>query len=126
VISSAGQKGFVRETGCFNNVHILKEIIRSSKGRSGPTAIQLDITKVFDTNGDIIPSSAAESTLCYAGGLVSPWSGLQHRDLVDQVEATFERIWRAELKPHQTFTLISTHTLLQGQSAGSVMGIEVK
>ena len=30
-------------------------------------------------NGDRVPSSATDSTLCYLGGHVSPWSGLQHR-----------------------------------------------
>ena len=42
---------------------------------------------------------------------MSPWSGLQHRDLVDQLEATFERVRRAYLKPHQNLNLISTHIL---------------
>jgi hypothetical protein len=31
VISSPRQKGFVHETGCFNNVHILNETIRAAK-----------------------------------------------------------------------------------------------
>ena len=257
---SARQKGFVHEAGCFNNVHTLNEILRSAKSRSGLTAIQLDITKAFDTiphdaieaalsrlglplgvresilnaykslsttiehggsrievpikrgvkqgdplspfifnaildplleqlelmkgfqvrnsehisalafaddlilvatekadaeallqhtekylcdlgmsiaaekctsftiikakdswyitdpglhlgNGDRVPSSAADSTLCYLGGHVSPWSGLQYRDLVGQLEATFERVRRAQLKPHQKLALISTHIL---------------
>ena len=62
-------------------------------------------------NGDGVPSSTADSTLCYLGGHVSPWSGLQHRDLVDQLEGTFERVRRAQIKPHQKLTLITTHIL---------------
>ena len=44
-------------------------------------------------------------------GHVSPWSGLQYKDLVGQLEATFERVRRAQLKPHQKLTLSSTHIL---------------
>jgi hypothetical protein len=41
----------------------LNEIIRSAKGRSGLTAIQLYIRKVFDT----IPHKAIEAALCRLG-----------------------------------------------------------
>ena len=44
------QKGFVCETGCFNNVHILSELLRHSKeGRKALVAVVLDINKAFDT-----------------------------------------------------------------------------
>jgi hypothetical protein len=45
---SPRQKGFVHEAGCFNS-HILNEVIKASKTESGLTAVQLDITKAFDT-----------------------------------------------------------------------------
>jgi hypothetical protein len=49
------QKGFVCETGCFNNVHILSELLRHSKeGHKALVAVVLDINKAFDT----IPHSA--------------------------------------------------------------------
>jgi len=34
-------------------------------------------------NGDEIPHSAADSSLRYLGGHISPWSGLQYKDIVD-------------------------------------------
>jgi hypothetical protein len=46
---SPRQKGFVSEAGCFNNVHILKEIIRFAKSNEGLIGIQLDVSKAFDT-----------------------------------------------------------------------------
>jgi len=255
---SPRQKGFVREAGCFNNVHILNEIIRAAKKKKGLVAIQLDIAKAFDTvphkaveaalkrlglpmgvresimnsykdlttaieyagskievpllrgvkqrdplspfifnaiidplledleqmkgymideshylsalafaddlillasskekalsllhrtesfltnlgmriaaekcasfeikttkdswyiaspdlsltNGDKIPSSAADSTLCYLGGHISPWSGLQYEALVAKLETTLERCRSAQLKPHQKLSLTATY-----------------
>jgi ribosomal protein S15P/S13E len=46
---TARQKGFVDEAGCFNNVHILNETLKLGKKRSGLVAVQLDISKAFDT-----------------------------------------------------------------------------
>jgi hypothetical protein len=46
---SPRQKGFVSEAGCFNNIHILNEVIRAAKSREGMVGIQLDISKAFDT-----------------------------------------------------------------------------
>jgi hypothetical protein len=43
------QKGFVDEAGCFNNAHILNETLKLGKKRSGLVAVQLDISKPFDT-----------------------------------------------------------------------------
>ena len=60
-------------------------------------------------NGDKIPNSAADSTLCYLGGHISPWSGLQYEDLVAQLETTLERCRSAQLKPHQKLSLTTTH-----------------
>jgi hypothetical protein len=257
---SPRQKGFVHETGCFNNVHILNEVIRAAKVRNGLVAIQLDIAKAFDTvphkaidaalkrlglptyvresimnsynslsttieyagqksevplkrgvkqgdplspfifnaimdpllqqleemkgyvidkshnlsalafaddlillatakdqalnllhhtesylkslgmriaaekcasfeirttkdswyianpdlrlaNGDKIPSSAADSSLCYLGGHISPWSGLQYKDIVGELTTTLERCRSAQLKPHQKLSLTSTHLI---------------
>jgi len=42
VVSSPRQKGFVNETGRFNNVHILNETIKAAKAKNGLVAIQLD------------------------------------------------------------------------------------
>jgi hypothetical protein len=52
----------MRETGCLNNVHILNEIIKADK-RRGLVAIQLDITKAFDT----IPHLSTDAALKYLG-----------------------------------------------------------
>jgi hypothetical protein len=60
---SPRQKGFVHDTGCFNNVHIFNEILKSAKRRKGLTAIQLDITKAFDT----IPHESIEAALGHLG-----------------------------------------------------------
>ena len=43
------QKGFVNEQGCYNNVHILGEILRHSKIGNGLVAVQLDVSKAFHT-----------------------------------------------------------------------------
>jgi len=39
IFFSPRQKGFVHETGCFNNVHILNETIRAAKRKNGLVAI---------------------------------------------------------------------------------------
>jgi hypothetical protein len=62
-------------------------------------------------NVDKIPNSAADSTLCYLGGHISPWSGLQYEDLVAQLETTLERCRSAQLKPHQKLSLTTTHLI---------------
>ena len=56
---SPSQKGFVHETGCFNNVHILIETLKAAKDRNGLVAIQLDIAKSFDT----VPHKANDAAL---------------------------------------------------------------
>jgi len=43
------QKGFVAEAGCFANVQILDELVRTMKRSGGGVGIQLDISKAFDT-----------------------------------------------------------------------------
>ena len=63
------------------------------------------------TNGDKIPNSAADSSLCYLGGHISPWSGLHYKDLVAQQETTLERCRSAQLKPHQKLSLTTTHLI---------------
>nr|CAI5866823.1 unnamed protein product [Callosobruchus analis] len=46
---SPRQKGFMNESGCFNNVHILNELLRHSKVKNGLVVTQLDVSKAFDT-----------------------------------------------------------------------------
>jgi Reverse transcriptase (RNA-dependent DNA polymerase) len=46
---SPRQKGFVKEAGCFNNVHTLSELLYLMKTKEGGTAVQLDVKKAFDT-----------------------------------------------------------------------------
>jgi hypothetical protein len=46
---SLRQKGFVNESGCFNNVRIFNEIINIAKKKNGMVAVQLDVSKAFDT-----------------------------------------------------------------------------
>jgi hypothetical protein len=57
------QKGFVSEAGCFNDVHILNEIMKLAKTRTGLVAIQLDISKAFD----MIPHQAINDALTRKG-----------------------------------------------------------
>jgi len=63
------------------------------------------------SNGDQIPFSAADSSLCYLGGHISPWSGLHYKDLVDQLTSTLERCRGAHLKPHQKLSLTTSHII---------------
>ncbi|XP_039303390.1 uncharacterized protein LOC120357295 [Solenopsis invicta] len=51
--------GFTSEAGCFNNVHILSELLRHSKNTEGLAAVQLDVSKAFDT----IPHEAIGAAL---------------------------------------------------------------
>ncbi|CAH2020299.1 unnamed protein product [Acanthoscelides obtectus] len=46
---SPRQKGFMNESGCFNNIHILNELLRHSKAKNGLVVTQLDVSKAFDT-----------------------------------------------------------------------------
>ena len=58
------QKGFVCEAGCFNNLHILSELLRhSNEGRKALVAVVLDINKAFDT----ISHQAMVPALCKKG-----------------------------------------------------------
>jgi hypothetical protein len=58
-----------------------------------------------------IPYSSAESSMCYLGGNISPWSGLQCRDLITHMEGTLKRLRNAPLKPHQKLSLTTSHIL---------------
>jgi hypothetical protein len=62
-------------------------------------------------NGEEIPNSAADSSLSYLGGHIFPWSGLQYKDLVDQLDSTLERCRSALLKPHQKLSLTTSHLI---------------
>lgn len=44
------QKGFVSEAGCFNNVRILSETMRQAKRKKGLVAVQIGVSKAFDTD----------------------------------------------------------------------------
>jgi hypothetical protein len=46
---SPRQKGFMNEPGCFNNIHMINEMVNMSKRKTEMTVIQLDISKAFDT-----------------------------------------------------------------------------
>lgn len=46
---SSRQKGFTTEQGCFNNVNILNEVIKTAKKKKGLTVIQIDISNAFDS-----------------------------------------------------------------------------
>jgi hypothetical protein len=80
--------------------------IRTSKGSWNITNPDL-----YRTSGVKIPFSAADSSLCYLGGQVSPWYGLQYKDIVDQLASTLERCRGAHLKPHQKLTLTTEHLI---------------
>lgn len=56
---NARQKGFVHEMGCYNNVHILNEILATAKRDHGIVVTQVDISKAFDT----LPHLAIETAL---------------------------------------------------------------
>jgi hypothetical protein len=43
------QKGFIHDASCFNDVHIPNEVMRLAKKSKGLVAVQLDISKAFDT-----------------------------------------------------------------------------
>jgi len=53
------QKGFTSEAGCFNNVHVFNELLRHAKQTDGLVAVQLDVSKAFDT----IPHEAIGAAL---------------------------------------------------------------
>jgi hypothetical protein len=57
------QKGFLKEAGCFNDVHTLTEVMKLAKKKSGLVAVQLDISKAFDT----VPHQAIEDALTKKG-----------------------------------------------------------
>ena len=76
---SPRQKGFVNEAGCFNNVHILNEILRAAKLNSGITVIQLDISKAFDT----VPHKAIPPALKRLG---------VPAEIISSISASYEHI----------------------------------
>jgi methylthioribose-1-phosphate isomerase len=39
----------MNEAGCFNDIRILNEVLKIAKQKTGLEAIQLDISKCFDT-----------------------------------------------------------------------------
>jgi hypothetical protein len=53
----------VTDAGCFNDVHILNEVMKLAKKGPGLVAVQLDISKAFDT----VPHQAIEGALLRKG-----------------------------------------------------------
>lgn len=49
VVQTPRQKGFTAENGCYNNVHILNEVLRHAKRNDSLVVVQLDVSKAFDT-----------------------------------------------------------------------------
>lgn len=75
------QKGFTSEAGCFNNIHILAELLRHSKSCSKDLVVTiLDISKAFDT----IPHKAVGPSLQV--------KGLPHA-AVRMVESSYENVY---------------------------------
>jgi hypothetical protein len=62
-------------------------------------------------SGDRIPSSAADSTLCYLGGHISLWSRPRYQHIIDDLQSNLDRCRTAHLKPHQKLSLICSHIL---------------
>jgi hypothetical protein len=62
-------------------------------------------------SGETIPASEANNTLCYLGGNISPWYGIRHNDVKDQLQSTLERCRSVYLKPHQKLSLINTYII---------------
>ena len=62
-------------------------------------------------NGDELTYSSADSSLRYLSGHLSPWSGLQHKDIVDELGSTLEQCLGALLKPHQKLYLTASHII---------------
>ncbi|CAH2018675.1 unnamed protein product [Acanthoscelides obtectus] len=130
---SPRQKGFMNESGCFNNIHILNELLRHSKAKNGLVVTQLDVSKAFDTvphqaighalrrkrfsrtggleldSGEVIPVAGAGDHLVYLGCKLSPWVGVTTEGIRADLASTLSRVQRLKLKPHQKVDLISTY-----------------
>jgi hypothetical protein len=97
---SPRQKGFIDEAGCFNNIHIINEIIRQAKKKTGITVVQLDIAKAFDT----IPHKAIGDALRRKG---TPEAIITHR-----------RLLRRRPHDHHTGRPASSHANPQRRKTG--------
>jgi hypothetical protein len=60
---SPRQKGFAYESGCFNIVQALNEVLRAAEVRQDVALVQLGISKAFDT----VPHQAFDPTLKQPG-----------------------------------------------------------
>jgi hypothetical protein len=67
--------------------------------------------KLSLNTGEIIPSSTADTTLRYLGGIISPWSGLRYKDQYPLLKSTLTRLKQAFLKPFQKTNLLSTYII---------------
>jgi hypothetical protein len=63
------------------------------------------------TTGTRIPSSTANTSIRYLGGYISPWYGLQYKDLRRKLHAALDRLRSAQLKPHQKLSLLTTYLI---------------
>jgi hypothetical protein len=61
--------------------------------------------------GTRIPSSTVDNTLRHLGGHISPWNGLQYKDIPVKLQAALDRLRSALLKPHQTLSLLTTNLI---------------
>jgi hypothetical protein len=55
--------------------------------------------------GEIILSISANDSITYLGGLISPWSGLQHKGHLEKLQQALQRLDCTSLKPHQKLNL---------------------
>lgn len=88
---SPRQKGFVSEAGCFNNMHILSEVLRHAKNsKLDLVAVQLDVSKAFDT----IPHSAIAPALRRKGlpELVVQFIARSYQDVHTVIKQGTEKI----------------------------------
>jgi hypothetical protein len=60
-------------------------------------------------NGVRIPSSAADTTIRYLGGHITPWFGLDHKHIISLLSQTLRRLQGASLKPHQKLKFLTTY-----------------
>jgi hypothetical protein len=74
----------VAESGCYNKVHILNELLKAAKSDKGIVVVQLDNAKAFDT----IPHQALKSALERMGitANVRDNTANSYRELTTRVE----------------------------------------
>jgi hypothetical protein len=68
-------------------------------------------TRLLLLSGEQISSSTADTALRYLGGHISPWLGLDHKNVINLLRQTLHRLRGASLKPHQTLNLLTTYLI---------------